>query len=332
MTFGAGPDELDVAGLADFGEVRALGQEPVAGMDRVGAGDLGGAQHRRHVEIAVGAPRRTDADVLVGEPDVQRVLVGLGVHRDGLDAELAAGADDAQRDLPAVGDQDFLEHRSIRSPSVSGLDGEQPLAVLHRLAVLDVGAHDLAVVLRGDLVHQLHRFDDAEHLILLDALADFDERRGARLRRSIERPDDRRLHHRQLQRRLVDCRPGPRASDRRGCREAAAGRLAPAVSERRRNHRCGTRPVACGPRSSTRLAPARTPGVRAAAPARGSARYRRIPITLRWRPSALRAHVRPPDLSTILGTRQHLAPASVTSTSSSIRTPPMPGHTRPARS
>ena len=79
-------------------------------MDRVGAGDLGGADDRRHAQIAVGAARRADADVLVGEADVQRVLVGLGVDGDGLDAELAAGADDAQGDLAAVGDEDFLEH------------------------------------------------------------------------------------------------------------------------------------------------------------------------------------------------------------------------------
>src|SRR4051794_6689021 len=47
---------------------------------------------------------------------------------------------------------------------------KQALAVLHGLAVLDVRADDLAVVLRRDFVHQLHRFDDAEDLILLDAL------------------------------------------------------------------------------------------------------------------------------------------------------------------
>ena len=59
-------------------------------MDGVGAGDFGGADHGRHVQVAVGAARRADADVLVGEPDVQRVLVGLGVDGHGLDAELAA--------------------------------------------------------------------------------------------------------------------------------------------------------------------------------------------------------------------------------------------------
>ena len=122
------PDELDVAGLADLGEVGALREEAVAGMDRVGAGDLRGADDRRDAQVAVGAARRADADVLVGEPHVQRVLVGLGVDRDGLDAELAAGADDPQGDLAAVGDEDFLEHAGYavliansRSPYWTGL-------------------------------------------------------------------------------------------------------------------------------------------------------------------------------------------------------------------
>src|SRR3954463_8074858 len=75
-----------------------------------------------------------------------------------------------------------------------GPDREQPLAVLHRLAVLHVGVYDLAVVLGRDLVHQFHRLDDAEHLVFLDALPDFDERRRARLRASVEGADDRRLH------------------------------------------------------------------------------------------------------------------------------------------
>src|SRR5262249_54571193 len=43
------------------------------------------------------------------------VGVGGRVHRDGLDAELFCGAQHAQRDLAAVGDQDLVEHRSRRS-------------------------------------------------------------------------------------------------------------------------------------------------------------------------------------------------------------------------
>ena len=69
-----------------------------------------------NVQIAVGAPRRTDADVFVGEADVQRILVGLRIDGDGLDAELAAGADDAQGDFAAISDEDFLEHESTSTP------------------------------------------------------------------------------------------------------------------------------------------------------------------------------------------------------------------------
>ena len=63
----------------------------------------------RNVEVALARGGRADADGLVGESHVQRFAVGLGVDGDGLDAELAAGADDAQGDLAAIGDQDFLE-------------------------------------------------------------------------------------------------------------------------------------------------------------------------------------------------------------------------------
>ena len=42
--------------------------------------------------------------------DVQRVLVGIGVHGDGLNAELPAGAHDSDGDFPAVGDQNFIDH------------------------------------------------------------------------------------------------------------------------------------------------------------------------------------------------------------------------------
>ena len=37
MTSAGGPTKIDAGGLARRGERRVLGQEPVAGMDRVGA-------------------------------------------------------------------------------------------------------------------------------------------------------------------------------------------------------------------------------------------------------------------------------------------------------
>ena len=45
---------------------------------------------------------------------VQRAGIGIRVHRDGLDAQLAAGADDADGDLAAVGDQDLRDQASHR--------------------------------------------------------------------------------------------------------------------------------------------------------------------------------------------------------------------------
>jgi hypothetical protein len=105
-----GADELDVACLAHLGQICAFRQEAIAGVDGVGTGDLGRAQHGWHAQVAVGASGRPDADVFVREAHVQRVLVRLGVHRDGLDAELAARADHPQRDLSPISDQNLLEH------------------------------------------------------------------------------------------------------------------------------------------------------------------------------------------------------------------------------
>src|SRR5215203_3817329 len=52
-----GADEADMAGLADLSKVGAFGQESVAGMNRVGAGNLRRADDGWHVQIAVGTPR-----------------------------------------------------------------------------------------------------------------------------------------------------------------------------------------------------------------------------------------------------------------------------------
>src|SRR5688572_21960978 len=72
--------------------------------------------------------------------------------------------------------------------------GEQPLAVLHGLTVLDVDLDDVAVKLRVDLVHQFHGFDDAQHLPLFDGGADIDERFRAGLCSAEEGADDGRFH------------------------------------------------------------------------------------------------------------------------------------------
>ena len=112
-------DEGDAVLGENVGEAGVLRQEAVARMHGVGAGDLAGRQQRGHVEVAFARRRRADADALVGELDVHRLLVGGRIDRDRGDAELLGRAHDAQRDLAAVGDQDLVEHLT-RSPSTAG--------------------------------------------------------------------------------------------------------------------------------------------------------------------------------------------------------------------
>src|SRR4051794_36577572 len=70
------------------------------------------------------------------------------------------------------------------------LDAEQLLTELDALSVLRVDLDDGAADLGLDLVHQLHRFDDAERLPGADDGADVDEGRRVRRGRAIERADE----------------------------------------------------------------------------------------------------------------------------------------------
>jgi hypothetical protein len=106
-------DEHDPVRRARRGELLVLGQEPVARMDRLGAGLLGRGDDAIDVEIAFARGRRTDQHRFVGQPGVPRVGVGLGKHGDGAHAKATRGLDDAACDFAAIGDQYLAEHRSI---------------------------------------------------------------------------------------------------------------------------------------------------------------------------------------------------------------------------
>ena len=82
-------------------------------MHRLGTGLLAGGDDLVHDQIGLLRGGRADADGLVGELDVQRVLVGFGIDGDGRDAHLAGGLDDAAGNFAAVGNQNFLEHIPI---------------------------------------------------------------------------------------------------------------------------------------------------------------------------------------------------------------------------
>ncbi len=80
-------------------------------------------------EVALAARSGADADGAVREPHVQGGAVGVGVDRDGLDTEIARGADHAAGDLAAVRDQERVEHeRSIVARPVDGGQGDLGLS------------------------------------------------------------------------------------------------------------------------------------------------------------------------------------------------------------
>src|SRR5690606_38902831 len=64
---GGGADEGDLVLGEDLREARVLGEEAVARMHGVGAGDLAGSHDRGDVEVAVLGGVGTDADALVGQ-------------------------------------------------------------------------------------------------------------------------------------------------------------------------------------------------------------------------------------------------------------------------
>ena len=167
----ADPDDL--VALHDLGKAGILGQEAVAGMDRIGAADLGGGDDVRDVEIGVGGRRWSDADGMIREADVHRVGVRRRMDGNGLDAHFMTRAVNAQRDLATIGDQDFLNgHRRL-------LDDDERLIELDGLTALDQDLRHPAGLRRDDRVHHLHRLDDQQRISGGNLLAGRDEWRGA---------------------------------------------------------------------------------------------------------------------------------------------------------
>ena len=100
---GADPDKTGIdAGGRHLG---ALREKPVSRVDGVRTGGPGGVDHGADRQVAVTRVGCTDGDRLVGGARVRGFAIDGRADGDGLDAELATGADDAQGDLAAVGDE-----------------------------------------------------------------------------------------------------------------------------------------------------------------------------------------------------------------------------------
>jgi hypothetical protein len=92
-------------------EPLALREKPIARVDRVGTGVLGRRDDPVAAQVAFRRRRAADVDCLIRGPDVRRCGVGVAVDGNGGDTQLATGANDAHRDLAAIGDQDLAKHR-----------------------------------------------------------------------------------------------------------------------------------------------------------------------------------------------------------------------------
>src|SRR3990167_2430237 len=95
--------------LDNLGELGIFRQEAVAGVNRIGAGNFSRRQDARLFEIAFRRWRGTDTDAFVGKAHGHGVTVGFRMDDDRLQSHFLARAVDAQRNLAAVGDQDFAD-------------------------------------------------------------------------------------------------------------------------------------------------------------------------------------------------------------------------------
>src|ERR1019366_7311298 len=100
-------------------------------------------------------------------------------------------------------------------------DDDKGLPVLDRLPVLDQDRFDDTRLVSLDLVHQLHRLDNAQRVARLNCVANFHERSGPGRCSPVEGPDHRCFHDVTFGRRRRKRRPHLASRNRGACAEAA---------------------------------------------------------------------------------------------------------------
>ena len=88
----------------------------------------------------------------------------------GLDTHFFTGADNAQCDFAAVGDEYFIEQGRL-----AWANFQKWLVVFDWLSIIDEELDDFAADLGRDLIHNLHCFDDTDGLSVIDCTAFADE-------------------------------------------------------------------------------------------------------------------------------------------------------------
>ena len=112
--------------FAGLGEIRVLGEEAVAGVNGVGMGASSDVEYQIAAQIRFGGRREAEAVRFIGLEHVGSGAVGVGVDGDGGNAQLVAGAQDAEGDFAPVSNKDFAEHRKTAySVQRSGYRGNE---------------------------------------------------------------------------------------------------------------------------------------------------------------------------------------------------------------
>ena len=79
-------------------------------MHRLRAGLLAGRNDFFGLQVAVAAGRRPNVHGLVGQLDMARVFVGVGVNRHSFNAHFSGRFNHAAGDFAAVGNENFCKH------------------------------------------------------------------------------------------------------------------------------------------------------------------------------------------------------------------------------
>ncbi|MGY4286989.1 hypothetical protein ACVWXO_006209 [Bradyrhizobium sp. LM2.7] len=79
-------------------------------MDRLCAGDLGGHDDRRLIEVAFTGRRGPDAESLVRTAHIRGVAVRFGIDHNALEAQTVTRPLNAQRDFASIGYENGLKH------------------------------------------------------------------------------------------------------------------------------------------------------------------------------------------------------------------------------
>ena len=100
-------------GLQRLGEFHVLGQKTIARMHSLGPAFLDGRHDLIDHDIAFIGGGRADMDRFISHFYMQRVAIGIGIDRHGLNTHLSGCLDDAAGNFAAIGDEQFLEHLGV---------------------------------------------------------------------------------------------------------------------------------------------------------------------------------------------------------------------------